>query len=43
MRDNRRFSFVRPSVRIPWWLKLLLGYKIKPRFPSLSSFYRWRR
>lgn len=40
---NRRFSFVRPSVRMPWWLKLLFGWRITARRPSLSSFYRWRR
>ena len=39
---NKRFSFVRPSIRIPWWLKLLLGMRPRFRKPTLSSFYRWR-
>ncbi len=36
------FSIVRPHVRLPWWLKLLLGKRPTFRRPTLSSFYRWR-
>ncbi len=36
------FSIVRPHVRLPWWLKLLLGKRLKLRAPSFSSFYRWK-
>lgn len=39
----KKFSIVFPFIRLPWWVKLLLGRYPKPRLPSLSAFYRWTR